>query len=1394
MTGPALIQQFASCTPGETTVLALLALHGEPLGRLRLLECLRMLGITDSDGNPYLAASVADLLADLHDKGLVNEAPANAVTCVEAIVRPVILQALESSGPAFGALCRAVEAATPVGRTYDGYLFLRTYKQALARLRMALLQAQGPDKIALWMDTCARFPEFRQRHPYVELLGQPFDAALLKHLHPALQEEAMVALLAHTQNAPEAAAPLRTWTEQRRVQGAWNEDALSLAYAEHLLLCGRLQQAQSIIGDCHAPTAGFTRAAILLLRGEHTAALQGFDAALKFLRKESGKRNVFVDGPSGAFFVLAMLRSKDTKHKKLAESFLTLAQRTPQGSSRIFHALQGMQDTWAGTQKSDVLQAYERSMTDDMLPALFDALASYWLGQPLPNTGNAKLEKIYARAQQHGFDWIAAQAASLLARLGEDGYGERALLLRREQGVDDLCDWFEHQEPWERQLSALMDLRREQRPATKPEAPGRLVWMIAYDARSQAVEIEPREQRRDSGGDWGKGRPVALKRLREDSDALDFLVPQDRAVLAAIGVSPSFYRGPSYDLDNDRALLALIGHPLVFWQDAPEQKVELLSGKIELIVTEQDGKLRLALQPPVDSTSRREVLIVEEGTSRLRIVEIKDEHRRIAAIIDNELVVPSHAKARLLQAVNAVSTLVPVQSDIDIAGSNSAVTETESVESDTRLHVHLLPYGEGLKMQLLLKPFGDDGPSYTPGKGSENVIAEVDGRRLQAKRALAEERMAAASLLDACTALADAVDTHGDWYLADPQSCLELLMQLRGCPGIVLAWPQGERFSIVAEAGPQQLQISIKSDRDWFEANGALRIDDKTVLELRRLLFDVQQGQGRFIALDGKRFVALTEEFHRRIAELAHVSDLEGSDGDAVHVHPLAAGALEELASETTGFSGDQRWQQHVARLHELDAYAPAVPSTLQAELRDYQLAGFQWLAKLAHWGVGACLADDMGLGKTVQTLALLLLRAPQGPALVVAPTSVCPNWMSEIARFAPTLNPVLFGSADRARKLDDLQAFDVVVVSYGLLQQAAEPFAAMHWHTIVLDEAQAIKNAQTKRSQTVMALQGGFRMALSGTPIENHLGELWSLFRFINPGLLGTAEQFNERFALPIERHKNVRVRTRLRRLIHPFILRRTKAQVLAELPSRTEMLRHVDLTREETALYEALRRIALERLEKVDMPATQKALQIVTELMKLRRACCNPNLVAPELGLASSKLAVFGELLDELLENRHKALVFSQFVDHLSLIRGWLDQRGVRYQYLDGSTPMQERQRRVEAFQAGDGDVFLISLKAGGTGLNLTAADYVIHMDPWWNPAVEDQASDRAHRIGQQRPVTIYRLIARHTIEEGIVELHKRKRELAESLLDGGEAAAGLSSEEMLALLRLELGRFAG
>ena len=532
------------------------------------------------------------------------------------------------------------------------------------------------------------------------------------------------------------------------------------------------------------------------------------------------------------------------------------------------------------------------------------------------------------------------------------------------------------------------------------------------------------------------------------------------------------------------------------------------------------------------------------------------------------------------------------------------------------------------------------------------------------------------------------------------------------------------------------------------------------------------------------QFLALTQEFRNRLEELIlYGNNQPGSDRE-VRIHPLAAIALEELTHEAQT-TADKGWRERLQAIADAQDLTPVVPSTLKAELRDYQREGFVWMSRLAHLGVGACLADDMGLGKTLQAITVILSLAHQGPTLVVAPTSVCLNWATEVNRFAPTLNFHMFSELNRDALIPSLGKFDLLVTSYTLLQQEIELLAQVQWQSIVLDEAQAIKNAATKRSKAAMRLNGRFRLITTGTPIENHLGELWNLFNFINPGLLGTWKQFNRRFGIPIEKYHDREARRTLKKLIRPFMLRRIKSQVLEELPPRTEITLRVEMVPEEMRFYEALRQQAIENIEG-SSEKTGRHLQILAEIMRLRRACCNPKLISDQVDIPSSKLQVFAEVVEELLGGGHKALVFSQFTGHLALIRAYLDEQKINYKYLDGTTPTRERQQQVEGFQAGEGDLFLISLKAGGLGLNLTAADYVINMDPWWNPAVEDQAADRAHRIGQKRPVTVYRLVTANTIEEKIVRLHQEKRDLANSLLEGADVSTRISAEQLLELIR--------
>jgi len=596
---------------------------------------------------------------------------------------------------------------------------------------------------------------------------------------------------------------------------------------------------------------------------------------------------------------------------------------------------------------------------------------------------------------------------------------------------------------------------------------------------------------------------------------------------------------------------------------------------------------------------------------------------------------------------------------------------------------------------------------------------------------------------------------------------------------VTVQWPEGGRLNAPRAVGGEGMRLSVRKKGAWFEAEGELTLDDGQVLSLQDLLEAVRPGGSKFVQLGEGRFVALAETFRKRLEDLRSVAEEKGT---GVRFNERSAIALEGLESEIGTFKGDKAWQERIGKLRDALSLEPELPGGFRADLRTYQLEGYRWMQRLAAAGLGACLADDMGLGKTVQTLALLKARADLGPALVLAPTSVCANWTSEAETFAPDLRVRRYGDGDRAAMLKDLGPRDVLVCSYGLLQLEAERLRTVNWATAVLDEGQAIKNAFTKRSQAVMDLQADFRLLLSGTPVENHLAELWNLFHFINPGLLGTLEQFRERFQEPAERGDDPQAMARLRRLVAPFLLRRKKSEVLGELPPRTEITLELEPTDKEAAFLEALRRQSLAALE--GQPG--QALQVLAAITRLRRACCNPRLVHADSDLPSSKLEAFMDLVEELRENGHRALVFSQFVDHLGLIREALDARGVSYQYLDGSTPARKRAAAVKAFQAGEGELFLISLKAGGTGLNLTAADYVIHMDPWWNPAVEDQASDRAHRMGQTRPVTVYRLVMKGSIEQKILALHAQKRQLADDLLSEAAVAGRMDADALMALLR--------
>ncbi len=593
---------------------------------------------------------------------------------------------------------------------------------------------------------------------------------------------------------------------------------------------------------------------------------------------------------------------------------------------------------------------------------------------------------------------------------------------------------------------------------------------------------------------------------------------------------------------------------------------------------------------------------------------------------------------------------------------------------------------------------------------------------------------------------------------------------------------------------PIMMNARVSSGVDWLNVKIAYESEGVGVdrEELEKCL---REGK-KFVRLSDNSFAPFdTEKVQAMIDREIELITAAGKSGKI----PLSqAGRVQELlnqAHSSTVAAGAKQLFQKLASIDEIKAAKK--PKGLKATLRPYQEQGLSWLQFVHELGSGGVLADDMGLGKTVQTIALLLhLKAEKKTkalkALIVAPTSVVTNWVREIERFGPSLTTALWHGAGRREQIAELESANVIITSYALLRRDIDLLKKLPLDYAILDEAQNIKNPLSATAAAAKELDAERRLALTGTPIENRLSEIWSIFEFVSPGLLGPLQKFEEKFARPID-NGDAKQAARLRAVIHPFILRRTKLEVAKDLPPKIEVDKIIDLAPDQKAIYmQVLREVRAQVMGEVERLGVAKSqLHILAGLTKLRQAACDPRLLGLPREFShddSGKLSALRELVDEAESGGHKVLIFSQFVSMLKLMREALDEDKIRYEYLDGSTI--DRQERIERFQEDPTvPVFLISLKAGGSGLNLTAADTVIHFDPWWNPAVEDQASDRAHRIGQKKVVTVYRLVAAGTIEEKILQLKQKKKDLVASVLseDAGGAKT-LTRDDLDDLFKLE------
>ena len=823
------------------------------------------------------------------------------------------------------------------------------------------------------------------------------------------------------------------------------------------------------------------------------------------------------------------------------------------------------------------------------------------------------------------------------------------------------------------------------------------------------------------------------------------------------------------------AMLALEGHPRVF-NSATSQPLKVVVESAQAVVEE---------------TSEGVVISANAGGARIEIEKMQAwplRRGRLVFTLTHDSLVLSRLNRELdhlLQLTHRFGETLPKEALPKLARLLPSIEAVATVDLPESLRGHELPAkalvvvrlerkAAQLRLSVMVEPL-ENGPLFIAGQGAV-ISATFDGqRRTFANRQFDAELREASSVVGALSLDPTLAAEPFVWVLPAGDASVDTLRRLAslGEQGLRVEWPD-KRPTFHTPIGLDSLSLKVSRQRDWFglegaAQSGAARVTLAQLLEAaRRRRSWVRVGEDEYVTLEDSVLSSLEP-----IATL--------SEGDAAPTLTLGTLPLvDALSKEVADFDATEDFSVLLKRLEETKVRTYAVPKGIKTPLRDYQVEGYRWLSRLADWGAGACLADDMGLGKTLQALTLLVSRAKRGPALVVAPSSVMHTWRIEAERHAPTLRITLLqGVGDSASEA--LRAGDVAVISWSAFARMPEAISLVPWATAIFDEAHAIKNASTQRARAAHALKADFIVALTGTPVENHVGELWSLMRAVMPSLLGSQESFERRFG-----RQNKESVKALSELVKPFILRRSKAKVAKELPPRTDVEVVVPLTEEEKALYDDVRLSAIASLAE-GAAEGQGQMKVFAALNRLRLTACHPKLVDATWRGPTSKLTKLLELIRDLLAGEHRLLVFSQFTQHLALVAEALGREGIAHSYLDGQTPIKERQRRVEAFQAGQGGgVFLISLKAGGTGLTLTAADYVVHLDPWWNPAVEDQASDRAHRLGQTKPVTVYRLISEGTVEQQILSLHAQKRELVDDLLAGTDSAGRLSSAQLAELIR--------
>jgi superfamily II DNA or RNA helicase len=952
---------------------------------------------------------------------------------------------------------------------------------------------------------------------------------------------------------------------------------------------------------------------------------------------------------------------------------------------------------------------------------------------------------------------------------------------------------------WESRLS---DLRKAMQGEESTAALAGRERQVFYEIDAAASEeagliiIQTSQRQRRANGEWGKLKPLKLRpgRFEEIDD------DEDRRILAhLVGGTPDRTQANGVGADNFAAFRYRVPHDLC----------QLLlpaicaTGRIRLLGEEE----RVTETLDWDGLGPWELCLsiefqAEPSVWKLRGYLTRDEAR--VSLKEPVLVVPgglaiSSNQIRAFQDFDAFPwvTLLRRTDDFQVPAGEEHELVDRLLDMPALPRLELPPELQLEEVIVAPKPIL---VVHAPGKSrwhqdrlKAEVLFDYDGTSVRGTSSqwAIVQRAASRCLLRDKSAEAMA------WSQLQDGGFRRLLDQKRGQHDAEIAARDlapavrrliAENWQVRADGKqvrqPMDLKFQIKSNIDWFELHADIDFGGARVT-FPELLAALARGDGTIVLDDGSLGI-LPEEWMKRYGLLAGLGEVEG---EHLKFGMVQAGILDALLMTQPSVDYDSRFLEIRERLASFSGVeSDQEPPTFKGELRPYQREGLGWLRFLEEFHFGGCLADDMGLGKTIQMLAFLEGRRRRNkkriPSLVVVPKSLLFNWKQECERFTPEMKSLEYAGLDRAKMRDDFLKYDLILTTYGTLRRDILSLKEIAFDYVILDEAQAIKNSSSQVAKASRLLQARHRVGLSGTPIENHLGDLCSIFEFLNPSMLGRSSAFKLHAADP----ENKETRQILADGLRPLILRRTKASVASELPEKLEQTIYCEMGDDQLRLYNELRDHYRDSLLGIieDQGLAKSRMHVLEALLRLRQVACHPALLdKATVDDASAKLDVLIPHIEELLEEGHKSLVFSQFTSMLAIVRQHLDKKGIVYEYLDGQT--RDRKERVERFQSDDKcGVFLISLKAGGLGLNLTAADYVFILDPWWNPAVETQAIDRAHRVGQTRQVFAYRLICRNTVEEKIAELQQQKRELADAILEQNNSLLqNLTTDDLRLLL---------